>query len=86
MVDGGHWGFAGTRLLTGKRALRIVDTGAGTLYGEIVRSAVHGKHERTLLQREIANLVRALLVVAARSAWYSPRSGFGKATASSTRS
>ncbi len=80
-VNGSHWGFAGTRLLTGSARLRIVDTGAGTLYGEIVRSAVHGKHERTLLQREIANLVRALLVVAGTLcvilAWIRLRQGNG---------
>ncbi|MGB3426542.1 MAG: cation-transporting P-type ATPase, partial [Burkholderiaceae bacterium] len=38
-VDGSHWGFAGTRLLTGVAWLRVVYTGGETLYGEIVRSA-----------------------------------------------
>jgi Ca2+-transporting ATPase len=60
-IDGRHWGFAGTRLLTGEAQLRIVDTGAATVYGEIVRSAVRGAHARTPLQRAIANLVTTLL-------------------------
>jgi P-type Ca2+ transporter type 2C len=60
-IDGKHWGFAGTRLLTGEARLRIVDTGAATVYGEIVRSAVRGAHARTPLQRAIANLVTILL-------------------------
>jgi Ca2+-transporting ATPase len=63
-IDGKHWGFAGTRLLTGEARVRIVDTGAATVYGEIVRSAVRGAHARTPLQRAIANLVTILLVAA----------------------
>ena len=63
-IDGKHWGFAGTRLLTGEARVRIVDTGAATVYGEIVRSAVRGAHARTPLQRAIANLVTMLLAVA----------------------
>ncbi len=63
-IDGKHWGFAGTRLLTGEARVRIVDTGAGTVYGEIVRSAVRGAHARTPLQRAIANLVTMLLAAA----------------------
>ena len=63
-IDGKHWGFAGTRLLTGEARVRIVDTGAATVYGEIVRSAVTGAHTRTPLQRAIANLVAMLLVAA----------------------
>ena len=43
-VDSQHWGFAGTRLLTGKAWLRVVHTGGETLYGEIVRSATRGAH------------------------------------------
>jgi Ca2+-transporting ATPase len=61
-IDGTHWGFAGTRLLTGEARVRIVDTGAATVYGEIVRSAVRGAHARTPLQRTIAKLVTKLLV------------------------
>jgi P-type Ca2+ transporter type 2C len=56
-VDETHWGFAGTRLLTGRGRLRIVYTGGETLYGEIVRSAARGRHERTPLQLAIARLV-----------------------------
>ena len=65
VVEGIHWGFAGTRLLTGKARLRIVYTGGETLYGEIVRSAVGGKRARTPLQAAIGNLVRILLAAAA---------------------
>ena len=63
-IDGKHWGFAGTRLLTGEARVRIVDTGAATVYGEIVRSAVSGAHARTPLQHAIANLVTTLLAAA----------------------
>jgi Ca2+-transporting ATPase len=63
-VDGRHWGFAGTRLLTGEARLRIVYTGGETLYGEIVRSATRGAHARTPLQGAVANLVAVLIVVA----------------------
>jgi P-type Ca2+ transporter type 2C len=64
-VDGLHWGFAGTRVLTGDARLRVVFTGAETVYGEIVRSAASGAHARTPLQAAIASLVSALLVAAA---------------------
>jgi Ca2+-transporting ATPase len=64
LVDTAHWGFAGTRLLTGQAALRVVFTGRETLYGEIVRSAVLGTHARTALQRGIQQLVTVLLAVA----------------------
>lgn len=47
LVEALHWGFAGTRLLTGQALVRIVFTGAETLYGEIVRSAVRGQRELT---------------------------------------
>lgn len=60
-----HWGFAGTRLLTGRATLRVVFTGGETLYGEIVRSAVRGARARTPLQAAIQNLVSVLLTVAA---------------------
>jgi Ca2+-transporting ATPase len=63
-IDGKHWGFAGTRLLTGEARVRIVDTGAATVYGEIVRSAASGAHARTPLQRAIAKLVTMLLAAA----------------------
>jgi Ca2+-transporting ATPase len=60
-----HWGFAGTRLLTGQALVRIVFTGGETLYGEIVRSAVRGRLTLTPLQTAIKNLVGMLLAVAA---------------------
>ena len=64
-VESECWGFAGTRVLTGQARLRVVYTGGETLYGEIVRSAVQGSHERTPLQRAVADLVRVLVVAAA---------------------
>ena len=80
-VDGIHWGLAGTRVLTGSARVRIVYTGAETLYGEIVRSAVSGIHERTPLQQAVANLVALLLVAAAVIcmilAWVRFRQGHG---------
>jgi Ca2+-transporting ATPase len=76
-----HWGFAGTRLLTGDVSLRIVYTGAETLYGGIARSVARGQHERTPLQTEIAGIVRTLLVAAAVLcailAWVRLQQGFG---------
>ncbi|MEO8084696.1 MAG: cation-transporting P-type ATPase [Ardenticatenales bacterium] len=59
-----HWGFAGTRLLTGSARACVAHTGGATLYGEIARSALGGAHERTPLQAAIGRLVRRLLVVA----------------------
>jgi P-type Ca2+ transporter type 2C len=80
-VDTVHWGFAGTRLLTGQARVRIVNTGGETLYGEIVRSAVRGAHARTPLQRGIASLVTGLLVAAGALcvtlAWIRWRQGHG---------
>ena len=64
-VDAAHWGSAGTRLLTGEATLRVVYTGADTLYGRIVRSVQKGRHERTPLQQAIGSLVRFLLIIAA---------------------
>ncbi|MGB5613341.1 MAG: cation-transporting P-type ATPase, partial [Sedimenticolaceae bacterium] len=64
LLDEEYWGFAGTRLLTGTARLRVVYTGAETLYGEIVRSALSGSHDRTPLQRAISNLVGVLVVAA----------------------
>lgn len=64
LVEEQHWGFAGTRLLTGSGRLRVIFTGKETQYGEIVQSAVHAKHETTPLQMAIRNLVKILLVVA----------------------
>jgi Ca2+-transporting ATPase len=59
-----HWAFAGTRVLTGEASLRVIFTGQETLYGEIVRSAIHGSHESTPLQLAIRSLVRQLMIVA----------------------
>jgi P-type Ca2+ transporter type 2C len=64
-IDVLHWAFAGTRLLTGQAVVRVVFTGAETLYGEIVRSAVQGKRALTPLQTAIKSLVGLLLTVAA---------------------
>jgi Ca2+-transporting ATPase len=65
MVDGAHWGLAGTRLLTGAAQLRVVFTGGETLYGEIVRTAAGGAQARTPLQGALARLVSVLVVAAA---------------------
>ena len=63
-VAGVHWGLAGTRVLTGEALLRVAYTGAETLYGEIVRSAVLGAGRRTPLQLAVGRLVRWLLAAA----------------------
>ena len=63
-VEGGCWGAAGTRLLTGEAMLRVIYTGSETLYGQIVRSAHAGRNERTPLQQAIASLVAILIVIA----------------------
>jgi len=63
--QGEHWAFAGTRVLTAQATLRVVFTGAETLYGEIVRSATGGRQARTPLQLAIANLVTILVAAAA---------------------
>jgi Ca2+-transporting ATPase len=60
-IDAAHWAFAGTRLLGGNARLRVVGTGADTLYGEIVRSALQGSHARTPLQASVARLVTLIL-------------------------
>ncbi|AKF87077.1 hypothetical protein MFUL124B02_37225 [Myxococcus fulvus 124B02] len=80
-VEGRYWGLAGTRLLTGTAWVRVVYTGADTLYGSIVRSAEQGARARTPLQQAVAHLVSVLLVVAAGLcgvlAFVSWRQGFG---------
>ncbi|TDU32638.1 Ca2+-transporting ATPase [Panacagrimonas perspica] len=63
-VDDACWGAAGTRLLTGELRLRIVNTGANTLYGEIVRLAQAGPLGRTPLQQALGSMVTALLFAA----------------------
>ncbi|HSK00214.1 MAG TPA: cation-transporting P-type ATPase [Kofleriaceae bacterium] len=64
LVDAEHWGFAGTRLLTGRARVRIAAIGRETLYGAIVRLATGAVRERTPLQRAIGSLVAGLLVAA----------------------
>ena len=80
-VDSQHWGFAGTRLLTGEARLRVVHTGGETLYGEIVRSATRGAATRTPLQGAVGNLVAVLLASAAliclMLAWVRLQQGHG---------
>jgi P-type Ca2+ transporter type 2C len=61
LVDAAHWGFAGTRVLTGRAVVRVALTGADTVYGEIVRSAIEGSRARTPLQGAIQRLVSVLL-------------------------
>lgn len=63
-IEDVHWGFAGTRILTGTVRMRVIYTGQETLYGEIVKSAVQGSKERTPLQVAVFRLVRSLLLVA----------------------
>jgi len=63
-VDTEHWGYAGTRLLTGTATMRVLLTGSETLYGEIVRSARIGARTPTPLQRAVGDLVRVLLAAA----------------------
>lgn len=61
-IDEDGWAAAGTRLLTGTARVRVVYTGAETVYGGIVRSAAGGERQRTPLQAAIAALVMAMLV------------------------
>ena len=67
--------------MTGEARLRIAYTGAETIYGEIVQSALSGRHARTPLQRAIARLVTVLVVVASVTclvlAWIRMRQGHG---------
>ncbi|PWJ21626.1 cation-translocating P-type ATPase [Jannaschia seohaensis] len=64
LIDGVHWGMAGTRLLTGEARLRVALTGGDTYYGEIARLSSTTRSERTPLQAAITDLVRILLVIA----------------------
>ncbi|WP_105265471.1 cation-translocating P-type ATPase [Pseudoalteromonas sp. T1lg76] len=59
-----HWGYAGTRVLTGSGRMLVTHTGKGTLYGEIIQSVLHGGHQRTPLQLAVAELVKVLLIIA----------------------
>lgn len=58
-----YWGFAGTRLLTGKALMRVVYTGQETLYGEIISSALRTSQTRTPLQIAVSKLVFLLIIV-----------------------
>jgi Ca2+-transporting ATPase len=64
LADSEQWASAGTRLLTGEARLRVVFTGRETMYGQIVRSAREGQHERTPLQGAIGALVTGLVAAA----------------------
>lgn len=59
-----HWGFVGTRVLTGRVVMRVVYTGKETIYGEIIASVLLTHHEKTPLQNALAKLVVVLLAVA----------------------
>ncbi len=63
-IEGQHWGSAGTRVLTGRGRLLVIQTGADTLYGGLVRSLRTDRSERTPLQQAVASLVSVLLVAA----------------------
>lgn len=63
-IESHYWGFAGTRLLTGRALLRTVYTGKETLYGEIVTSALSSAQTRTPLQKAIGKLVLLLIFAA----------------------
>ncbi len=63
VIEGVHWCFAGTRVLTGTGRIRIAQTGGETLYGAIVRSATLGPRTRTPLQVAIGQLVATLAAV-----------------------
>jgi len=80
-LDHEHWGFAGTRLLTGSARLRVAFTGGETVYGAIVRSARGGPQARTPLQQAVGSLVAGLVVAAAVlcliMAWARFRQGHG---------
>jgi Ca2+-transporting ATPase len=54
-------GYAGTKALAGHGKLRVLQTGIGTSYGEIVQSVARMPHERTPLQKSITNLVQILI-------------------------
>ena len=64
LAQDSNWGFAGTRLLTGDAAIRVIFTGPDTIFGEIVHSAIGGPPGRTPLQNAVARLVKWLLLAA----------------------
>ncbi len=58
------WLSAGTRLLTGRGHLLVVNTGASTLYGQIVRSVNLERQQSTQLQLALNRLVLWLTMAA----------------------
>jgi Ca2+-transporting ATPase len=63
-VDTSAWASAGTRLLAGAVRVRIVHTGAETVYGGIVRAALANGGGRSPLQDAVARLVTVLIGLA----------------------
>lgn len=61
-IEHEHWISAGTRVLSGTARLRVLLTGADTMYGGIVRSTQTVNVERTPLQRSLGGLVARLIV------------------------
>jgi Ca2+-transporting ATPase len=63
-VDAVHWGYAGTKMLSGTAAVKVAYTGSETLYGEIIQSVAATGHELTPLQKDISRLIKKLLLAA----------------------
>lgn len=63
LINYRHWGFVGTRILTGFALVRVVYTGHETIYGEIVTSVMNTHQDKTPLQKAIMHLVVILLFV-----------------------
>lgn len=64
LVDYVHWGFVGSRVLTGEAKIRVVYTGKETMYGEIVESVQKTHQEKTPLQGALGRLVLMLILIA----------------------
>jgi Ca2+-transporting ATPase len=63
-IDDVHWGYAGTRMLSGTASVKVAYTGLETLYGEIIQSVAATGHEQTPLQKDISRLIKKLLSAA----------------------
>lgn len=63
-IDDVHWGYAGTKMLSGTAAVKVAYTGLETLYGEIIQSVAATGHEQTPLQKDISRLIKKLLIAA----------------------
>lgn len=63
-IDEEHWGFAGTKLLTGQAYVRVVYTGQDSFYGQILTQTMAARKSKTPLQLSIAKLVNRLILVA----------------------